>query len=150
EAAITLPTKLQWSRRANATETWSRGRDLSEDTWASMEPSRERDGDALRSARGSHRIPASMEPSRERDGDSSSPKPSPAAQGFASMEPSRERDGDSAAKLGPRVSTRLQWSRRANATETDERPAHRGQSDGDASMEPSRERDGDVRLRSRV
>src|SRR5690606_3312386 len=41
------------------------------------------------------------------------------ARGHASMEPSRERDGDRAIAISSRAPrARLQWSRRANATET--------------------------------
>src|SRR5690606_16842115 len=39
--------RLQWSRRANATETLPTWRDPAGNLWASMEPSRERDGDEL-------------------------------------------------------------------------------------------------------
>src|SRR5690606_22965310 len=64
---------LQWSRRANATET-------------------------CRGLTGAPRLArqASMEPSRERDGDTFDPEESPATEALASMEPSRERDGDRA------------------------------------------------------
>src|SRR5690606_26127123 len=88
-------TKLQWSRRANATETVHDGAPFTlggfgfngavartrrrrpplskrrqSDSVASMEPSRERDGDPpLRVLPRARSGPASMEPSRERDGD---------------------------------------------------------------------------------
>src|SRR5690606_21376299 len=84
----------------------------------------------------------------------------------ASMEPSRERDGDKLWDLTRRSVQVLQWSRRANATETVilgnettglprlqwSRRANATDASGsgrlgaarlDASMEPSRERDGD-------
>src|SRR5690606_19866744 len=61
---------LQWSRRANATETPHVARPGGQPVAsASMEPSRERDGDAAREALNSLAFGASMEPSRERDGD---------------------------------------------------------------------------------
>src|SRR5690554_3088958 len=58
------------------------------------------------------------------------------------MEPSRERDGDNLPSAATAADLALQWSRRANATETCiSRTAP--SPDVVASMEPSRERDGD-------
>src|SRR5690606_35095437 len=84
-------------------------------------------------------------PSRERDGDLGG---EPARHGLvdvASMEPSRERDGDKLGHVAKKASPLdvLQWSRRANATETRSLPRSRPPSSA-ASMEPSRERDGDI------
>src|SRR5690606_13787435 len=93
---------------------------------------------------GLHRHDASMEPSRERDGDDRVHQSEALGRRVASMEPSRERDGDPDTTRGHDAPhDPLQWSRRANATET----LHRlepGKREVIASMEPSRERDGDV------
>ena len=86
---------------------------------ASMEPSRERDGDAYWYAvNGKRARAASMEPSRERDGDGQGVGEQPGEDAEASMEPSRERDGDIDGVRYYGVRSVLQWSRRANATET--------------------------------
>src|SRR5690606_23473293 len=87
-------TMLQWSRRANATETWSGWDCPVREPGASMEPSRERDGDLPRPCGAGLHV----------DG--------------ASMEPSRERDGDDGRLVRRSADGGLQWSRRANATET--------------------------------
>src|SRR5690606_30239300 len=83
-------------RRANATETRSTsmwpGR--SSGGFNSMEPSRERDGDVVSAIGFLYVLIASMEPSRERDGDP--------------LQPGRHWPN----------APQLQWSRRANATET--------------------------------
>src|SRR5690606_28575355 len=87
---------------------------------------------------------ASMEPSRERDGDTFDPEESPATEALASMEPSRERDGDrascpsSGAPLA-RFNGAVARTRRRHRAMVAPRHAAR------ASMEPSRERDGDAR-----
>src|SRR5690606_326149 len=63
---------------------------------------------------------------------------------LASMEPSRERDGDAGdAEENPMMKAMLQWSRRANATET-ARLVESCCTESAASMEPARERDGDL------
>src|SRR5690606_4491740 len=85
---------LQWSRRANATETTLPRRPLARGgRLASMEPSRERDGDFGVLIKFNSSCVASMEPSRERDGDGGCGGGWVATK-HASMEPSRERDGD--------------------------------------------------------
>src|SRR5690606_5016862 len=165
--ALRKPALLQWSRRANATETSRLPFQRIQPALASMEPSRERDGDTSNNVIKKYTGTASMEPSRERDGDRFVDCLGQVRRLAASMEPSRERDGDCASAVPDAASSRcfngavartrrrrrtsvapcgggsmLQWSRRANATET-EASAGRAGRRARASMEPSRERDGD-------
>src|SRR5690606_29469647 len=103
--------QLQWSRRANATET------------AVMSSKR---ADSPRSLNGAvartRRRPDCL-------------GRGPTSFDRASMEPSRERDGDTARDVPPPRHQELQWSRRANATET-RLPSRDG--DGGAGLQWSR------------
>ena len=84
---------LQWGRRANATES-SRGHDRPHGVHgASMGPPRERDGETATSVSAAEIPTASMGPPRERDGE----------------------DDDNSVRY---YAAKLQWGRRANATES--------------------------------
>src|SRR5690606_16612796 len=103
----------------NATETATGASGRGARRIASMEPSRERDGDARRRPARDQRdsgFNGAVARTRRRRGVVARPDH---ARLIASMEPSRERDGDDALPgLVEPTCARLQWSRRANATET--------------------------------
>src|SRR5690606_30854396 len=90
-----LALRLQWSRRANATETRrARARAPRDSAGFNGAVARTRRRRVEAGKAGPGEVHASMEPSRERDGDGIMPAQLQNAVGCASMEPSRERDGD--------------------------------------------------------
>ncbi len=92
-------------------------------SWASMEPSRERDGVAL-GLPGRDRWTLCFNGAVARTRRSGARVERRARSGqLASMEPSRERDGVGNKALADRATAALQWSRRANATEWGSPPA---------------------------
>src|SRR5690606_31062472 len=114
---------LQWSRRANATET------------------RATSGRPRRSTRSFNGAVA-----RTRRRPRSPAKRPPLGQGFNGAV-ARTRRRPAVVLDGLTEAQALQWSRRANATETCPRHVARLNAQR-ASMEPSRERDGDARVAS--